>query len=189
MDRTKAMFDDGLEPEILTVDNHADGPYVYMELLKEDPERAEEVLQLLQWNQGNSSGNGIGCISWNGEVYADQFWRHFSLGNVLERPFSEIWTDVSGDTEQSDLMAKLKDKRPHVKGRCATCRGSRSAAATSACVPRRPPATCGTRTRPATSPTRRSCLCHCPNSTEDAGCACTPGSGAWSPKPFCGPRI
>jgi Fe-coproporphyrin III synthase len=121
MDHTKAMFDDGLEPEILTVDNHADGPFVYMELLKEDPERAEEVLQLLQWNQGNSSGNGIACVSWNGEVYPDQFWRHFSMGNVRQRPFSEIWTDVSGDTEQSELMAKLKDKRPHVKGRCAEC--------------------------------------------------------------------
>jgi len=75
MDRTKAMFDKGLEPEVLTVDNHADGPFVYMEMLKEDPERAEEVLQLLQWNQGNSSGNGIGCVSWDGEVYPDQFWR------------------------------------------------------------------------------------------------------------------
>jgi len=122
MDRTKAMFDKGLEPEILTVDNHADGPFVYMELLKEDPERAEEVLQLLQWNQGNSTGNGIGCVSWDGEVYADQFWRHFSFGNVRQRPFSEIWTDVSGDTEQSELMGKLKDKRPHVTGRCAECR-------------------------------------------------------------------
>lgn len=122
MDSTRAMFDKGLEPEVLTVDNHADGPFLYMELLKEDPERAEEVLQLLQWNQGNSTGNGIGCVSWNGEVYADQFWRHFSLGNVRERPFSEIWTDVSGDTEQSELMKRLKDKRPYVTGRCAECR-------------------------------------------------------------------
>ncbi|MBA4371030.1 MAG: 12,18-didecarboxysiroheme deacetylase [Coriobacteriaceae bacterium] len=122
MDHTKAMFDKGLTPEVLTVDNHADGPFVYMELLKEDPERAEEVLQLLQWNQGNSSGNGIACVSWNGEVYADQFWRHFSFGNVRRRPFSEIWMDTSDGDERSELMAKLKDKRPHVKGRCAECR-------------------------------------------------------------------
>ena len=122
MDETKAMFDDGLEPEILTVDNHADGPFLYMEMLKENPDRAEDVLQLLQWNQGNSTGNGIGCVSWNGEVYPDQFWRHFSLGNVRERPFSEIWTDVSGDTEQSELMKRLKDKKPYVKGRCAECK-------------------------------------------------------------------
>ena len=122
MDQTRAMFDDGFAPEILTVDNHADGPFVYMEMLKEDPARAAEVLQLLQWNQGNSTGNGIGCVSWNGEVYADQFWRHFSLGNVRERPFSEIWSDVSGDTEQSELMKRLKDKKPYVTGRCAECK-------------------------------------------------------------------
>jgi 12,18-didecarboxysiroheme deacetylase len=122
MTKTKEMFDKGLEPEVLTVDNHADGPFLYMEMLKEDPERAEDVLQLLQWNQGNSTGNGIGCVSWNGEVYADQFWRHFSLGNVRERPFSEIWTDVSGDTEQSEMMKRLKDKKPYVTGRCAECK-------------------------------------------------------------------
>ncbi|MHC4295007.1 MAG: SPASM domain-containing protein, partial [Planctomycetota bacterium] len=68
-------------------------------------------------NGGNSSGNGIGCISWDGAVHADQFWRSVRFGNVIERPFSEIWTDLT-----NPLMAKLKDKRPHVKGRCATCR-------------------------------------------------------------------
>src|SRR5450759_2445858 len=117
MDRTKAMFDKGLEPEVLTVDNHADGPFLYMDRLKEDPERAEEVLQLLQWNQGNSTGNGIGCVSWDGEVYADQFWRHCSFGNVRERPFGEIWTDTS-----NEVMAGLKDRRGLMKGRCAKCR-------------------------------------------------------------------
>ena len=122
MDETKAWFAAGGRPEILTVDNHADGPFVYLELLKEDPARAAEALELLRMNQGNSSGNGIGCVSWDGEVHADQFWRHVSLGNVRRRPFSAIWSDVSGATETSALLAKLKDKRPHVKGLCATCR-------------------------------------------------------------------
>jgi 12,18-didecarboxysiroheme deacetylase len=122
MDLTKEWFDEGGHPEVLTVDNHADGPFVYMELLKEDPDRAADVLQLLQWNRGNSTGAGIGSISWDGEVYADQFWRHFSFGNVKDRPFSEIWTDVSRTTPESELMYRLKDKRPFVKGRCATCR-------------------------------------------------------------------
>ena len=122
MDETKAWFAEGGKPEILTVDNHADGPFVYLELLKEDPRRAAEVLELLKMNRGNSSGSGIGCVSWDGEVYADQFWRHFSFGNVRRRKFSEIWSDVSGATEASELMAKLKDKRPHVTGRCASCR-------------------------------------------------------------------
>ncbi len=117
MDRTRALHDKGLPKEVLTVDNHADGPYVYYRLLKEDPERAAEVMELLRMNEGNSSGRGIGCISWDGSVHADQFMRHITFGNVLERPFSEIWTD-----QNIELLHKLKDKRPHVKGRCAACR-------------------------------------------------------------------
>lgn len=117
MDRTRALHDKGLPKEVLTVDNHADGPYVYYRLLKEDPKRAAEVMELLKMNEGNSSGRGIGCISWDGSVHADQFMRHITFGNVLERPFSEIWTDPN-----IELLHKMKDKRPHVKGRCATCR-------------------------------------------------------------------
>jgi 12,18-didecarboxysiroheme deacetylase len=117
MDRTKRLHDKGKDKEVLTVDNHADGPYVYLRLLKEDPERAAEVLELLKMNEGNNSGRGIGCISWDGEVHADQFWRHYSFGNVRQRPFSEIWTDFS-----NPLMKQLKTKKEHVKGRCADCR-------------------------------------------------------------------
>jgi len=117
MDRTKRLHDAGKPKEILTVDNHADGPYVYLRLLRENPERAQEVLSLLRMNEGNNSGRGIGCVSWNGEVHADQFWRHHSFGNVRKRPFSQIWTDPN-----DELLMRLKDKKRHVTGRCATCR-------------------------------------------------------------------
>jgi 12,18-didecarboxysiroheme deacetylase len=117
IDRTAALHREGCKVEVLTVDNHADGPYLYQRMLREKDPRAADVLSLLQMNRGNSSGAGIGCISWDGSVHADQFWRHVTFGNVRQRPFSEIWTDLS-----NPLMAKLKDKRPHVKGRCATCR-------------------------------------------------------------------
>lgn len=116
MDLTKQLHDKGKPKEILTVDNHADGPYLYMRLCKENPSRAKEVLELLKMNEGNSSGRGIGCVSWDGEVYADQFWRHHSFGNVRQRPFSEIWMDTS-----EPLMKRLKEKKKYVKGRCATC--------------------------------------------------------------------
>jgi 12,18-didecarboxysiroheme deacetylase len=117
MDLTKKLHDKNNSKEVLTVDNHADGPYLYLRLLKENPERARKVLELLEMNQGNSSGIGIGCISWDGEVYADQFWRHYSFGNVRNRPFSKIWADTS-----DPLMKKLKEKKRYAKGRCATCR-------------------------------------------------------------------
>jgi len=117
IDLTKALHDKGKPKEVLTVDNHADGPLLFLRLLKENPPRAKEVLELLKMNKGNNSGIGIGCISWNGEVHPDQFWRHYSFGNVKDRPFSEIWTDTS-----DPLMKKLKEKKKHVKGRCADCR-------------------------------------------------------------------
>ena len=113
---TKKMFDEGLSPEILTVDNHADGPYLYLKMKKENPERAKEILELLEMNEGNSSGVGIGCVSWDGEVYPDQFWRNQSLGNVRKTPFSAIWTD-----EKNEFLMKMKDKKKHVQGRCAGC--------------------------------------------------------------------
>jgi Fe-coproporphyrin III synthase len=117
IDRTRALHAGGKPKEVLTVDNHADGPYLYLRMLREGSPRSAEVLELLQMNEGNSSGRGIGCISWDGSVHADQFWRHHCFGNVRQRPFSEIWTDLS-----DPLMRMLKDKRPHVQGRCAQCR-------------------------------------------------------------------
>ncbi len=117
IDRTADMHSRGIDKEVLTVDNHCDGPYLYMRMLREGNPRAAGVMELLEMNGGNSSGIGIGCISWDGAVHADQFWRHYSFGNIRERPFSEIWTDRS-----DPLMAKLKEKKKHVKGRCAKCR-------------------------------------------------------------------
>jgi Fe-coproporphyrin III synthase len=116
IDRTAEMHAQGAAKEILTVDNHADGPYLYMRLLREGSARAADVYRLLRMNRGNSSGQGIGCVSWDGAVHPDQFWRHLVLGNVRQRKFSDIWTDLS-----NPLLARLRNKRRYVKGRCATC--------------------------------------------------------------------
>ena len=116
-DRTEDFHRRGVDLEILTVDNHADAPYLYLRVKQEQPERAEEVMQLLLWNGGNSSGIGIGAIDHLGNVHADQFWQHYSFGNVQERPFSQIWTDTS-----DPLMAGLKNRQPLLKGRCAKCK-------------------------------------------------------------------
>lgn len=113
MERTMDYQNRGLNKDILTVDNHCDGPYLYMRLLKEQPERAGEVLDLLRLNGGNRSGIGIGCVGNTGDVYADQFWRSKAFGNVKERPFSEIWMDTS-----DPVMAGLKDRTGLLKGRC-----------------------------------------------------------------------
>ncbi len=117
LDRTREMIDRGQAVEVLTVDNHADGPYVYLRMKHEGSPRAGEVLELLKMNAGNSSGLGIGCINWDGDVYPDQFWRTKVLGNVLRRPFPDIWDDPS-----NKFLMELKDKKDHVTGRCRKCR-------------------------------------------------------------------
>jgi len=117
IERTKDLHDRGKPKEILTVDNHADGPYLYMKMLRENNPGAAGVLELLRMNEGNSSGHGIGCVSWDGSVHADQFWRHMSFGNVRERHFGDIWTDPS-----IDILSKLKDKKKYITGRCASCK-------------------------------------------------------------------
>jgi len=117
IDRTKELHDKGFPCEVLTVDNHADGPYLYLRLLKENPDRAEKVMELLKFNGGNSSGLGIGCVSWDGTVHPDQFWRNKILGNIREKTFGEIWSD-----KENEFLQKLKEKKLHVTGRCSQCR-------------------------------------------------------------------
>ncbi len=120
MDRAAAMHAAHQGVEVLTVDNHADGAYVYLRLLREDHRQAGECLKLLEINGGNSSGIRIGCVSWNGDVLPDQFWRWRVLGNVRQRPFSQIWTDP--DAGQPPLLGALRDRKKHLKGRCRRCR-------------------------------------------------------------------
>jgi len=117
IDRTARLHQQGRHVEVLTVDNHADGPYLYLRMLRERDKRADDVWKLLEMNAGNSSGVGIACVSWDGKVHADQFWRHYSFGNVRQRKFSEIWTDTS-----DPLMKRLKNRREFLEGRCASCR-------------------------------------------------------------------
>jgi Fe-coproporphyrin III synthase len=117
--RTDELLKKGERVEILTVDNHCDGPYTYLRMKREDHPRAEQVLKMLKWNGGGrySSGVGIADIDYNGDVHADQFSMFRSFGNVKERKFSEIWQDTS-----NEIMARLKDRLPHLNGRCAACR-------------------------------------------------------------------
>ncbi len=117
LDSTLDLHRRGYPKEVLTVDNHCDGLYIYLRMLREQHPRAEDVYQLLQYNGGNSSGIGIGCVSWDGAVHPDQFWRHYALGNVRQRPFSQIWTDLS-----DPLLSKLRDRKAYLQGRCAQCR-------------------------------------------------------------------
>jgi len=117
--KVKQYKEAGRDTDILTVDNHVDGVYLYLKLLAEDSPRAAEVWKLLTWNGGgmSSSGIGIGCIDCRGQVHPNQFWWHYDLGNVLERPFSAIWSDPA-----EPLLKGLRNRRAYVRGRCSRCK-------------------------------------------------------------------
>jgi radical SAM protein with 4Fe4S-binding SPASM domain len=116
-DRVQDFERRGVDKEILTVDNHADNVLLYKRMQRDAPERADDVYQMLEWNGGNQSGIAIACVDPQGNVHADQFSWDYTLGNVRERPFSEIWTDAT-----EPRMAILKDRKAHLKGRCAECK-------------------------------------------------------------------
>ena len=113
---TLDLYQRGLQKEILTVGNHADGVYLYLKLRKDNPQHAEAVLELLRTNGGNNSGIKIGAVDDLGNVHPDQFWWHYSLGNVLQRKFGDIWTDNS-----EPLLKGLKNRKGLLRGRCARC--------------------------------------------------------------------
>lgn len=106
----------GKEREFVTGNNDADGVYFLHWVTKNFPEkRAPIQAKLEQWG-GNASGVNVANIDNEGNVHPDTFWWHYNLGNVKDRPFSEIWQDIS-----DPLMAGLKQQPRPLEGRCGTC--------------------------------------------------------------------
>lgn len=114
---TLDIYRRGLRKEILTVDNHTDGVYVYLKTQQQDPVRAGKILNLLKMNGGNNSGIRIGAVDDEGNVHPDQFWWHYTLGNVRDRKFGGIWSDTT-----EPLLRGLRNRKPMLKGRCGRCR-------------------------------------------------------------------
>lgn len=115
-ERTMEDVKKGLNTEFVTGNNDADGVYLLQWVKRHYPEQAEHIqARLEQWG-GNSSGVNISNIDNQGRVHPDTMWWHYDLGNVKERPFSEIWQDTS-----DPIMAGLKQHPRPVTGRCGKC--------------------------------------------------------------------
>ncbi len=109
----------GLETEFVSGNNDADGVYLLFWLRQRFPDRPELLAhmqeKLVQWG-GNSSGVNVANIDNLGNVHPDTMWWHYDLGNVRQRPFSEIWPDTT-----DPIMAGLKQSPRQIKGRCGGC--------------------------------------------------------------------
>ena len=108
---------DGIRREFVSGNNDADGVYLLQWAQRHIPEHVEALhRQLIRWG-GNASGVNIANIDNLGSVHPDTMWWDYCIGNVRERPFSEIWQDTS-----DPLMAGLKSSRRPLQGRCAICK-------------------------------------------------------------------
>lgn len=106
----------GRPAEFVTGNNDADGVYLLNWVRRRFPDHVDTIhARLRQWG-GNASGVNIANIDNLGNVHPDTFWWHYTLGNLRERPFSDIWSDLS-----DPLMAGLKQSPRPVEGRCAAC--------------------------------------------------------------------
>ena len=106
----------GIVKEFTTGNNDADGVYLLHWLQRRFPEKVAHIRKkLAQWG-GNSSGVNVANIDNLGNVHPDTMWWHYTIGNVRQRSFADIWSDTS-----DPLMAGLKAHPRKVGGRCGAC--------------------------------------------------------------------
>ncbi len=116
--RSRDFEERGLKKEILTVDNHCDGVYMYLKALAEGrDELAAQIKKYISMNGGNRSGMAFAEVDPLGYVHPDQFTQHHTFGNVRERKFGDIWQDTT-----NPIMKGLKDRKALLKGRCSKCK-------------------------------------------------------------------
>ncbi|NLB88936.1 MAG: radical SAM protein [Syntrophomonadaceae bacterium] len=113
--KTVELHNKGVKIEILTTDNHADGIYLLNKIKEQEPHRADEVIQLLNMHGGCSAGTKFANVDPQGNVHPCQFWQDYTIGNIKERPFSELWNS------DDELLVMLREKEKHVKGKCGDC--------------------------------------------------------------------
>lgn len=102
-----AMRED--EIEILTVDNPADGVYVYLET------RNEEILEFLKFRGGDNSGVRLVCIDELGNLHPNQFWFDYTAGNILIHGFKNLWL-------KDPLFNMLRKKEKYLQDICGACK-------------------------------------------------------------------
>jgi radical SAM protein with 4Fe4S-binding SPASM domain len=125
IEKTKEFVQKKLVDEVLTVGNHADGPYLLLKLTAQtagnvrvtSDERRATAQRLLLANGGNKIGEKIASVGWDGSVYPDQFWRNYSLGNVKDKTFKEIW-----ENPNEPVLNKLRKKDKFANKRCLRCK-------------------------------------------------------------------
>ncbi len=107
---------EGKNREYVTGNNDADGVFLLQWARHHFADHVEALQEILERWGGNATGVNVSNIDNLGNVHPDTMWWDYDLGNVLKRPFSEIWQDGS-----DPLMTGLREVPRPVTGRCGTC--------------------------------------------------------------------
>lgn len=116
LERAWESANGGRQLDIVTGNNDADAGYFLQ--WATDRFDASQIAHLrshlVAWG-GNSSGLGVANIDFLGKVHPDTYWSDYTVGNVKDTKFSDLWT---GD---DPMLATLRTRPRPLKGRCGAC--------------------------------------------------------------------
>jgi heme d1 biosynthesis radical SAM protein NirJ len=116
IDRAWIAAAEDMPLDIVTGNNDADAVYFLRWAERRFPKKkVDHVRAHLEAWGGNSSGVGVANIDPQGKVHPDTYWSDYTIGNVKETPFSQLWT---GD---DPMLAQLRLRPRPLKGRCGAC--------------------------------------------------------------------
>jgi radical SAM protein with 4Fe4S-binding SPASM domain len=115
----KAKETDPSSMEFLTVDAPQDCIHLLQSMERDGSQDLADAHVLLKSLKGGcSAGERVANVDPRGNVYPCQFARSpdFFVGNIRERPFSEIWADSA-----HPVLARFREKNTQVGGKCRNC--------------------------------------------------------------------
>ena len=116
-DLTREHHAVGDEVETLLVGNYCDAAFLVEYAREElDAETAERVRRYLAVNGGDPAGERVADVDPRGNVHPTQFWQGYSLGNVRDRSFGDVWAD-----DDNPVLDALRSRPENLSGKCATC--------------------------------------------------------------------
>ena len=115
IDKAFQYHEEGRDIDIVTGNMEMDAILFLEKFAERYPDLKEEMRRrLLAWG-GNSAGRKLVNIDWQGNVKPDPFFP-FTIGNMTEKPFSEIWLD-----EKNEMLTRLREHPRILSGKCADC--------------------------------------------------------------------
>jgi len=129
IDKAFEYYKTGKDIDLVTGNMEMDSVLLLKRFEKEYPDFVDSLTRKLKAWGGNSAGNRLGNMDWEGNVKPDPFFPQY-IGNYLETSFEDVWTGKS-----SDIVEKLRQSPRDISGKCKQCKyidicngGSRSRA-------------------------------------------------------------